>query len=1057
MGNPFSLISKQIAPSISCYNQSNFIQMKKLLLAGLSMMAIVLFGLESKAIDITITDTGTGTGTTTWTSNNVYILDGFVFVNSGQTLTIEAGTVIKGMAGQGEDASALIVAQGGTILANGTAAEPIIMTYEADPLDGSTPPYIRGQWGGLIVLGEAQLNSAPGTSNIEGIPTTEPRGEYGGTDDADNSGVIRYVSVRHGGTDIGAGNEINGITLGGVGSGTVIEHVEVYANADDGIEFFGGTAEVKWATVAFCGDDSFDYDEGWRGKGQFWFTVQDAVNGEGDRGGEHDGGTSPEDGTPYTTPVIYNATTFGRGIAAGKRAMTLRDNAGGEYHNSIFVNWGKGIDIENLASGEDSYARFVAGDLGMFDNCFFNCVVAGTGATASDLFKISMGSGWPTALDSTNALSASTAAWQASFANNGNGVADPGVDYDITDGSINPVPTSAGTGTAPTDSFYDPVTYKGAFDPAAANWAWGWTALDEYGFLENFTLGCTDATACNYDASADTDDGSCTYATDWYADSDNDGYGDAGSVLNQCDQPMGYVANDEDCDDTDENVNPDATEIPDNGIDDDCNLSTPDVILPCEIFWSEYSEGSSNNKYMEIYNPTTVAIDLTQYAYPNVSNGNSNPGTFEFWNEFEAGASVAPGDVYVIAHPSADAAILAEADETFTFLSNGNDYFALVFGTETDFTIIDKIGEDNDGTSPSDFDVAGVSGAAKDNTLVRKSYVSNGNTDWPSSAGTNATDSEWIVAGFEIWTGLGAHDYTGQCSSTPGCTDETACNYDDTATVDDGSCTFPGCNDETACNYDENAGCDDGSCDFVSCAGCTDASACNYDDTATIDDGTCDYSCQGCTDPNADNYDSTVTEDNGSCVYSVTFQVDMSDYVGSFTTVYVSGSFNSFSGTANPLSDADMDDVWTATIALPAGDIEFRYSLDNLLNVELFDGSETCTVNTSGNWNRAETVAFPTTLDVVCYDSCDACEIIFGCTYPGADNYDNNAEEDDGSCTFTVVTGDSFCGDGTSWNPATMLCEGDGSSDCPEDLNGDELVNTTDLLQFLGAFGTSCN
>ena len=147
-------------------------------------------------------------------------LDGFVFVNDGDTLTIEAGTVIKGAPGTQADASALIVARGAYIVAEGTAEEPIIMTFEGDPLDGSIPYTTKGQWGGLILLGSAKLNSVPGESAIEGIPTSEARGLYGGDNDEDNSGVLKYISVRHGGTDIGAGNEINGLTFGGVGSGT---------------------------------------------------------------------------------------------------------------------------------------------------------------------------------------------------------------------------------------------------------------------------------------------------------------------------------------------------------------------------------------------------------------------------------------------------------------------------------------------------------------------------------------------------------------------------------------------------------------------------------------------------------------------------------------------------------------------------------------------------------------------------------------------------------------------------------------------------------------------
>ena len=171
---------------------------------------------------VTITDNGSGTGTTTWTSDKVYVLDGLVFVNSGQELTIQPGTVIKGKPGTGANASALIVAKGGKINAVGTPTQPIIFTFEADPLNGSVPLSTSGQWGGLIVLGNASLNSTPGTSAIEGIPTTETRGIYGGTNDADNSGTLKYISIRHGGTDIGAGNEINGLTFGGVGSGTTV-------------------------------------------------------------------------------------------------------------------------------------------------------------------------------------------------------------------------------------------------------------------------------------------------------------------------------------------------------------------------------------------------------------------------------------------------------------------------------------------------------------------------------------------------------------------------------------------------------------------------------------------------------------------------------------------------------------------------------------------------------------------------------------------------------------------------------------------------------------------
>jgi hypothetical protein len=470
--------------------------MKKALFSSFLLLVTAILTGNLNA-QIVISDDGNGTGTTIWTSDNTYVLDGLVFVNSGQVLTIEAGTVIKGKPGTGADASALVVARGGQIMAMGTMEDPIVFTFESDPLDGSTPYSTRGQWGGLIVLGDAQLNSTPGETQVEGIPETEPRGIYGGTNDEDNSGIIQYISIRHGGTDIGAGNEINGLTLGGVGAGTVIEHIEVVSNADDGIEFFGGTASVKWACVAFCSDDSFDYDEGWRGKGQFWFAVQDNNgDGLGDRGGEHDGGTDPEDGAPYAHPIIFNSTYMGRGISAGKRALTFRDNAAGEYHNSIFYNWGKGIDVENLASGEDSYSRFVSGELAFAGNCFYETAVAGGGATASDLFKISMGTGWSTPADSTAELTASNIALQASFTTQGNEVTNPELTYLVQEGSnaLIAIPGVTLNGNAPTDGWYEDVNFKGAFDPATScSWLTGWSFLDSRGFL-----GCTNNIE-NYD------------------------------------------------------------------------------------------------------------------------------------------------------------------------------------------------------------------------------------------------------------------------------------------------------------------------------------------------------------------------------------------------------------------------------------------------------------------------------------------------------------------------------------------------------------------------------
>ena len=174
------------------------------------------------------------------------------------------------------------------------------------------------------------------------------------------------------------------------------------------------------------------------------------------------------------------------------------------------------------------------------------------------------------------------------------------------------------------------------------------------------------------------------------------------------------------------------------------------------IFFSEYAEGSSNNKYLEIYNNSDQTVDLTQYAFPNVSNDPTTVGEYEYWNTFDAGATIEPFGIYVIANPSADGAILAEADMTFTYLSNGDDGFKLVYGTEDSFTVVDELG-DWQGDPGSGWDVAGVSGGTANHTLVRKSSVQNGSS-WSVSAGTTAEDSEWIVYDQDTWTYLGFHE-----------------------------------------------------------------------------------------------------------------------------------------------------------------------------------------------------------------------------------------------------------------------------------------------------------
>jgi len=213
---------------------------------------------------------------TTWETGNVYVLAGRITVLSGVTLTIEPGVIIKGQAGTGANATALLVARGATLLAEGTSDQPIIFTSVADEIEPgqvespNLDPDIDGLWGGLIVLGNARISASNDNGDIsevqiEGIPTSDPNGLYGGDNDADNSGVLKYISIRHGGTNIGSGNEINGLTMGGVGNGTVVENIEVVANQDDGVEWFGGTVNVTNLVVWNVNDDAIDTDQSWGG------------------------------------------------------------------------------------------------------------------------------------------------------------------------------------------------------------------------------------------------------------------------------------------------------------------------------------------------------------------------------------------------------------------------------------------------------------------------------------------------------------------------------------------------------------------------------------------------------------------------------------------------------------------------------------------------------------------------------------------------------------------------------------------------------------------------
>ncbi|MEZ5070347.1 MAG: hypothetical protein R2751_05110 [Bacteroidales bacterium] len=442
---------------------------RKPFLPALMLSLVVIFSPGCRKSDYslelinTITDQGGGTGTTTWTRDKEYVLNGFVFVNDGQTLTIEAGTVVRGRTGQGSLASALIVARGGKIIAEGSQTQPIVFTVEGDDLEGSVPVESRGLWGGLILLGNAPIHTETGEDMIEGIPVSEPRGVYGGPDEDDNSGILRYVSIRHGGTNIGEGNEINGLTLGGVGRQTLIDHVEVISNADDGVEFFGGLVNCSNLVVAGCGDDAYDIDQGYAGKGQFWVAVEGEAS---DHCLEISGGTEALANLPGAWPVLHNLTFVGEPGSQRRDLIHFGHFGGGFILNSILLHPEKGTAVRYSDLAGDSWALFESGDVGLYKNLLF------PGNETLPLLYAYADDGSDRSAENT-ILSDSLIAWGTRYD-------DPGLSVDDAYRLL-PPSTEFPDMAAYENSWFEPVSFKGAF--GSNNWVEGWTLVHEAGWV----------------------------------------------------------------------------------------------------------------------------------------------------------------------------------------------------------------------------------------------------------------------------------------------------------------------------------------------------------------------------------------------------------------------------------------------------------------------------------------------------------------------------------------------------------------------------------------------
>ncbi|MDG1059029.1 MAG: hypothetical protein P8O94_07375 [Flavobacteriaceae bacterium] len=300
-----------------------------------------------------------------WTNDRIWIMNGKVVVRAGGSLTIEAGTIIKAQNGQGVEATALVIAAGASIHAIGTEDSPIIFTDIEDSIDygdgiisPNRKPTDTGKWGGIIILGNAVVGEDGGSDDIEGIAEGYDWTSYGGNDDADSSGSFSYVSIRHSGTQLAGGDEIQGLTLGGIGSGTVLNNIEVVGSNDDGIEVFGGAAQISNILILNQRDDAIDLDEGFRG---ILSNVLIVMRSNSDNPFEIDG-TEDSTGTIGGSFTINDATVYANTAPeSGKNFLgDWKSDATGFTNNVVFKNIDglaiKGIDADTY-TGEATSAR----------------------------------------------------------------------------------------------------------------------------------------------------------------------------------------------------------------------------------------------------------------------------------------------------------------------------------------------------------------------------------------------------------------------------------------------------------------------------------------------------------------------------------------------------------------------------------------------------------------------------------------------------------------------------------------------------------------------------
>lgn len=404
---------------------------------------------------------GTITASRTLSASKNWLLKGLVTVQAGTTLTIEKGTTVMG---DNATKAILLIEPGAKIIAEGTADEPIVFTSQA--AEGAKRP---GDWGGLVLLGNAPVNIPGGKGNVEGILKTVGGTSYGGTDPADSSGVLKYVRVEYAGVVLSQDNEVNGITFAGVGSGTTVDYVQVRMALDDCFEFFGGTVNAKHLVCQRNQDDGFDFDNGYSGKLQFLVLQQDPVHPGEDNGFESDNDAQGSGNLPLTNPQVYNVTLCGKNADPDgpQFGLLIRRNARGKFANMIVTGFESGLDIRDATGA--ALKSPVGGEpqLDVRSALFFNMKAAGviddiaypeTGATAPDK-------------DNDNGLD--EVAWIKGAGRMNLPKTDPKIDCFSTAPVFGPASSlTADAEAPPNDGFFDSsAAYLGAVKDANDKWA----------------------------------------------------------------------------------------------------------------------------------------------------------------------------------------------------------------------------------------------------------------------------------------------------------------------------------------------------------------------------------------------------------------------------------------------------------------------------------------------------------------------------------------------------------------------------------------------------------